>query len=91
MQNRNINSPVQRCLSSNTPTSLGVKLAVPPANIQPSQQIISPKKTSLSVLLDELVLPDVDGLVPVGLAVPDPDVSLHQNGLPEQHNLGLEI
>ena len=43
------------------------------------------------MLPNELVLPDVDGLVPVSLAVPDPDVSLHKNGLPEQHNLGAEI
>ena len=41
------------------------------------------------MLCDELVLPYVDGLVPVGLAVPHPDVPLHQHGLAQQHNLRI--
>ena len=43
----------------------------------------------LSVLDDEFVLPKVDGLVAVGLAVPHPDVSLHQHGLAGEHQLGV--
>ena len=43
----------------------------------------------LSVLTNELVLPDEDGLVPVGLAVPHPDVPLDQHRLAQQHNLGI--